>query len=136
MNTITGNEPSRADLIQICKDAVVHHTKWQDRDSFIAQKGIQSIYRGLTAGLDYKMVIEGDDTIWLEFIQPIDFERLKEEGKHLEISSREDYWKDCDPDMEGEMFDGDGIDFYSNWTQTFMPTRERLNKVGVGDDWY
>ena len=48
-------------------------------------------------------------------MQPIDFDKL-EKGLHLEISSREDYFKDCCPDFECEMFDGDGIDFYSSFT--------------------
>ena len=37
---------------------------------------------------------------------------------------------------EGEMFDGEGIDFYSSYTQTYMPTRQRLEECGIGNDWY
>jgi len=48
--------PTRKELIEICKDAVVHHTKWKNRDSFSAQKSIQSIYKGLTAGLNFRVV--------------------------------------------------------------------------------
>ena len=119
---------SREELIQLCEDAVVHHTKWHDRGSYSAQRGLQSIYKGLTAGLDYRIVTEEDDpdyhsdseTLIVEFIQPIDLEKL-EKGKDLNISSREQYWDDCDPDYETEMFDGDGIDFTSTYTQTYMP---------------
>lgn len=133
----------REQLIELCKKAVVHHTKWQDRDSYSAQKSIQSIYKGLTAGLDYRVVTKeidvdyhsDDETLVIEFLQPIDFAKL-ESGLHLEISSREDYFKDCDPEYEGEMFDGEGIDFYSSYTQTYMPTEKRLNDVGDGSDWY
>ena len=134
---------NREELIELCQDAVVHHTKWRDRDSYSAQKGIQSIYRGLTAGLDFRIITEeidsgyhsDEDTILVEFSQPIDFDKLKD-GKTLEISSRQDYFKDCDPDYESEMFDGGGIDFDSNYTQTYMPTRKRINDRGFRNDWY
>lgn len=134
---------TREDLIELCKDAVVHHTKWQNRDSYSAQKNIQSIYEGLTADLDFRIVTKDicpeyhsdEQTIIIEFLQPIDLDKLKN-GKHLEISSREDYFKDCDPNYESEMFDGDGINFYDSYTQTYMPTRERVDNCGVGNDWY
>lgn len=134
---------SRDELISICKDAVVHHTKWQNRDSYSAQKGIQSIYKGLTAGLKFRVVTKkidpdyhsNDWTLIIEFLQPINFEKL-ETGLHLDISSREDYFKDCCPDYECEMFDGDGIDFQSTFTQTYMPSRQKLESVGTGNDWY
>ena len=133
----------REDLIRLCQDAVVHHTKWRNRDSYLAQKGIQSIYKGLTAGLDFRIVTKEISpnyhsdyrTIIIEFLQPIDFEKLKS-AKNLEISSREDYFKDCDPEYESEMFDGDGIDFYSTYTRHYMPTRQRVEERGIGNDWY
>lgn len=133
----------REELIQLCIDAVVHHTKWTNRDSYCAQKSIQSIYEGLTAGLDFRVVTEeinpdyysNSQTILVEFIQPIDFEKLKN-GEYLETSSREDYFNDCDPDYENDMFDGTGIDFESHYTQSYMPTRERLEWCGEGNDWY
>lgn len=132
----------RSELIQLCQDAVVHHTKWQNRDSYSAQKSIQSIYKGLTAGLDFRVVTKDinedyhsdERTLIIEFIQPIDHSKLKD-AKNLEISEREDYFRDCDPDYETEMFDGYGIDFLSNYTQTYMPTRKRLEECN-GDDWY
>jgi hypothetical protein len=37
------------DLIKLCEDAVVPCSKWDNRDSYSAQKKIQSIYEGLTA---------------------------------------------------------------------------------------
>ena len=120
----------------------MHHTKWDNRDSYSAQLSIQDIYKGLTAGLDYKVVTKEDDpdyhsnamTLIINFPQPIDFEKLKI-GKKLEISSREDYFKDCDPEYDSEMFDGHGIDFHSTFTQTYMPSRKKLHYCD-GSDWY
>lgn len=134
---------TREDLIKLCQDAVVHHTKWTDRDSYSAQKGLQSIYKGLTAGLDFRIVTKemspdyhsDERTLIIEFLQPIDFDKLKT-GKNLAISSRQDYFRDCDSDYEGEMFDGNGIDFESGFTQTYMPTRKRIEDAGIGNDWY
>jgi hypothetical protein len=127
---------TREELISLCEKSVVHHTKWEDRDSFLAQKKIQSIYKGLTAGLIFTIDKDTDDrTIWISFDQPIDFELL-EDGKYLKISSREDYFNDCDPDYESEMFDGEGIDFNSNYTSGYMPTQKRIDEVGQGNDWY
>lgn len=134
---------TREQLIKICQDAVVHHTKWTNRDSYLAQKRIQSTYLGLTAGLNFRVVTKeiypdyysDENTLIIEFLQPIDLDKLKN-GKHLKISSREDYFRDCDPNHESEMFDGEGINFYSDDTITYMPTVERLNKCGVGNDWY
>lgn len=130
-------------LIQLCKDSVVHHTKWSNRDSYIAQKNIQSIYEGLTAGLDFRIVTKEidsnyystEDNLIIKFLQPIDFNKLKS-GKFLEISSKEDYFNDCDPEYNTEMFDGDGIDFESTYTQSYMPTRKRIEEIGIGNDWY
>jgi len=130
-------------LIKLCEDAVVHHTKWQNRDSYSAQRGIQSIYKGLTAGLKFRVVTKridkyyhsDENTLIIEFLQPIDFNKL-DKGIELKISSREDYFRDCCPSYECEMFDGDGIDFHSTFTQTYMPTRKKLDEVGEGNDWY
>jgi len=132
----------REQLIKICERAVVPHQKWHDRDSFLAQKSIQSVYKGLTAGLDFKIITQEDDpdyhsdekTILIKFTTPIDFDKL-EKGKELKIASREDYFRDCDPDYETEMFNGDGIDFHSDWTRTYIPTEKRLDEAN-GNDWY
>ena len=134
---------NREELIELCKDAVVHHTKWKNRDSYCAQKSVQSIYKGLTAGLDFMVVTKemdagyhsDEEVLIVEFEQPIDHDKL-ETAKHLEISSREDYFKDCDPECEREMFDGTGIDFHSSFTRTYMPTRKRIEEAGIGNDWY
>ena len=128
---------TREELISICEAAVVHHTKWSDRDSYAAQKEIQSIYEGLTAGLDFEIDSNTDDhTIWISFPQPIDLDKLDKNGLYLDISSRDDYFEDCDPEYETEMFDGYGIDFKSSYTSGYMPTKKRLEEVGEGGDWY
>lgn len=128
---------TREELISICEAAVVHHTKWRDRNSYSAQTEIQSIYEGLTAGLDFEIDGNTDDcTIWISFTQPIDLDKLDKNGLYLDISSRDDYFEDCDPEYETEMFDGYGIDFQSSYTRGYMPTRKRLEEVGYGEDWY
>lgn len=133
---------TREELIKLCEDSVVHHSKWRNRDSYSAQVGIQSVYKALTAGLDFIILTEDispdyhsdDNTLIIEFTQPIDLRKL-EMGRNLEISSREDYFRDCDPERNNEMFDADGIDFHSDHTFTYMPTRKWLDKR-AGNDWY
>ena len=125
---------TREELIEICKNSIVHHTKWNDRDSHIAQCEINSIHEGLTAGFDFKIDKETDDeTIWISFVN-IDFNKI-DNGESLEINDVEDYFRDCDPEYETEMFEGYGIDFKSNYTRGFMPTRKKLNDSD-GEDWY
>jgi hypothetical protein len=137
---INTNIPSRDELISICLDAVVHHSNWHDRDSYTAQLSIQDIYKGLTAGLEYEVTYESEWDIsdvcyTVSFLKPIDKDKLNQFGRYLEISSLEDYRNDCDPDYETEMFDGEGIDFNSDWLSSYMPTREKLEKAN-GGDWY
>jgi len=135
----------REELMKICEDAVVHHTKWRNRDSYVAQLSVQSAYRGLKAGLEFRVVTpemnpayhSDEGTLIVEFLQPIDFTKLEVVNEDsLKISSRQDYFRDCDPKLESEMFDGEGIDFYSRWTKTYVPSRTRLEAVGKGNDWY
>ena len=131
-------KPTRAELIQLCEDAVIHHTKWMDRDSYSAQLGIQSIHAGLTAGLEFKLTDDTDEeTIWIEFlVNPDELPDGLGRVDTIAISSREEYFSECDPEHNGEMFDGPGIDFSSDYTQGFMPTRKRLEDRGEGNDWY
>jgi hypothetical protein len=132
----------RVELIELCKRSVVHYSKWRNRDSYSAQLSIKSIYKGLTAGLDFRIVTKAidpeyhstTDTLIIEFLQPIDFEKLNN-GVDLEISTREQYFKNCDPERESEMFDGEGIDFFSSYTKTYMPSMSRIQEAN-GDDWY
>jgi len=123
-------------LIQICKDAVVHHTHWSNQESSCAQLSIQSIYKGLTAGLDFKInETESDANILtVEFLKPIDFLKLSR-ADTLKVSTREEYYRDCDPSKNTIMLCGTGINFHSNITQSYMPTRKRLSEVG-GLDWH
>jgi hypothetical protein len=128
---------TREELISICEDAVVHHSNWQDRDSYLSQLSVQAIYKGLTAGIDFTI---GDSTtyksIWITFTRPINMEKL-ETGKYLEISSREEYFEECDPERETEMFDSytNGIDWNGSYTTSYLPTRKRLEERGLGEDW-
>ncbi len=127
---------TRKILIGICRDAVVHHEKWQNRDSYSSQVLVQSIYKGLTSGLKYKITDDTDDrTIWIYFDEPKNHDFLNK-GEYLEISSLEDYFKDCDPNYESEMFTGYGIDFFGNYRGGYLPTRKRLEETGIGNDWY
>lgn len=125
--------PSRQELIEICLDAVVDWSKWTDRDSYSAQKSIQSIYEGLTAGLEYDITRDENNAYYhIDFTQPINLTMLDQEGKYLEISSRDEYWEENG--YESEMFDSYGIDFRTEYTSSYMPTREFLNYVD-GQDW-
>ena len=133
----------RKDLIKLCEDAVVHHTKWMNRDSYCAQLSRRDIYKGLTAGLKFRVVTKdicpdyysNENTIIIEFTHTVDFDKLKK-GKDLRISSLEDYFRDCDPEHKTEMFDGTGIDFDSEYTKSYIPTRKRVKRNGIGNDWY
>ena len=124
-------EYTREELIDICEDAVVPYTKWNNRDSYAAQMEISTIWAGLVAGLDYRILPDTDDeTIWIEFYN-IDLEKL-DHVYNLNIDDLEDY-REAFPD--DEMFIGYGIDFYhGNHFSGYMPTRERLEEVN-GEDW-
>lgn len=127
-------ENRRKELIKICEDAVVPFHLWMNRDSFAAQMQIKTIYKGLTAGLDFTITSEDEETIHIKFNLHYTNERkLKEFGKNLEISSREDYFKLTD--FNNEMFDSNGIDFNSSYLEGYMPTRKQLDLV-KGEDWY
>lgn len=132
------NQYTREELISICEDAVVHHTRWGNRDSYSSQVLLSDIYYGLTGGVPFEIEEDTDDrTIWILFSDDFDSEKLEYEGQHLSISSLEDYRQDCDPGYESEMFDGYGIDFYDKEGRKggYMPTRKRLEEAS-GDDWY
>jgi hypothetical protein len=127
---------TREDLIQLCRDSVVPHQKWNNRDSYSSQVGVQSIYAGLTGGVPFTYNIEGD-TIWITFEKPTKEQKSKFE--YLPIDSREDYFEwyrtEYGDEYESEMFDGYGIDWNSDYLSSYLPTRERLERVD-GDDWY
>ena len=57
----------------------------------------------------------------------------------LQIDSREDYceWykNEYGEEFDGEMFESGGIHWNENYFTTYMPTKERLEKVD-GEDWY
>lgn len=124
----------REELIQICLDAVVPFTKWNDRDSYSAQVNIQSIYAGLIGGCEFKVSIK-EDTIDICFEPPT--KEQKQAFRYLEIDSREDYfqWMSEQGEDDPTMFDGSGIDWNSTYLCGYLPTRQRLEKVS-GGDWY
>ena len=125
---------TREELIQLCRDAVVHHTKWGDRDSYSAQKGVQEVYRALTAGWDFEIrlkhpVNSTSRTIWIT-LTPVEGADVFRDGEWLNISSREEYFEDCDPEYETEMFDTYPETFKEPFT-AYLPTRERLDHAAV-----
>lgn len=130
--------PSREELIELCKDSVVHFAKWQNRDSGSSQLLIQSIYRGLTAGFDYIIHTaetqpdyhSSDYTYIIEFTG----ETNNSDGDYLEISTVDEYKEVYG--NEHEMFYGNGIDFNDTYRSGYMPTRARLEMNGIGNDWY
>jgi len=126
-------EYSREELIQICKDAVVEFHKWLDRDSYLAQVNINSIYMGLCAGVEYSYKVEDNRTIWINFKKPTETQRKKLLNNQLDIDSLEDYREEYGYDTE--MFDGYGIDWNGHYLGGYLPTRERLIEAD-GGDWY
>lgn len=129
---------TREELIQICRDAVVHHTKWDNRDSYSAQINVQEAFRALTAGWDFSVCSEGllttnSSTIWIT-LTPVEGVDVYKDGEYLNISSRDEYFEDCDPEYNTEMFDNYGESFDGAFS-SYLPTRERLDTT-CGDDWY
>ena len=128
---------TREELIQLCRGAVVHHTKWGDRDSYSSQVNIQEAYRALTAGWDFELSFDepktNSRTIWVKF-KPVEGVDVIRDGEWLNISSRYDYFEDCDPEYETEMFDSYSETFKEPFT-SYIPTRERLDQ-SAGGDWY
>jgi len=131
-------EYTREELIQICEDSVVSCEKWQDRDSASAQKNIQSLYAGLTGGVPYSYNIE-NDSIYIVFEKP-----TKEQIENMQyfcVDSWDDWreWyikENGEEESLPEMFEGNGIDWYSNgYLGGYLPTEERLDKT-KGEDWY
>lgn len=125
-------EYSKEDLIQICHDGVVPFRDWTNRDSYSAQVNLESIYCGLMANIPYSLKIE-DTTIWINFEEPTEDQRNDLCKYSLPIDSLDDYREEFG--YEDEMFDGNGIDWYSTWLGGYIPTRERLDSAGSGD-WY
>lgn len=124
-------KPSREELIELCRDAVVPFLKWNNRDSYLSQVNLTSIYAGLKAGLKYSIKIEGG-TIWITFKKPTKKQRADLSNHNLNIDSLDDYRQHFGD--ESEMFDGNGID-WDSYLGSYMPTRKRLDEC-QGEDWY
>lgn len=100
---------TREFLIEICEKAIVHHSKWRNRDTFSSQCGLGKAWALLKAGCDFKVMndkknppVTDDCTIWIEI-----------------YATGFDY------------FEGGGIE-----EETFyLPTLSRLKKEN-GNDWY
>ena len=122
---------NRDDLICICRDSVVNHRDWHDRDSNSAQIQLNDIYNALTAGIEYTYKTD-NRTIWITF-EKATYDDLSK-GSYLDISSIDDYRLDCDPNYENEMFEGHGLDL-TDGDFGYIPTRERLDEAN-GYDWY
>lgn len=125
---------TREDLISLCERSVVSFERWNNRDSYVSQLNIQFIHRCLVCGLDY------DITNQYERIS-IQFKDITEEQKEkyrtyygeLQIDSIDDYFEMFGRDSE--MFESynDDIDF--SYVGGYIPTPERLERVGL-EDWY
>jgi hypothetical protein len=76
-------------------------------------------------------------TIWIKFIHSDEHRERLDEVRWLPISDRGDYYADCDPERETEMFDGYGLNFFEDqpYLGGYLPTMERLLTLG-GHDWY
>ena len=125
---------TREELIQLCEDAVVPFMKWNDRDSYSAQKQLSDIYGLLKIGCDFEI---DDDTN--DRMINITFKNLTNEQKNnywnysLPIDSKDSYLEEFGYDSE--MFDSDGININSNYIGGYIPTRKRLDDSN-GEDWY
>ena len=133
--------PTRKELISICEAAVVPYQKWNNRDSYAAQVNLDSIYKGLNAGVKYTLTPEMNHSLGYESTYIISFKKPTKKqmsnlcSYSLNIDSREDYFAEFG--YEGEMFDGNGIDWNNSYDYRcgYMPTRKKLNEIN-GEDWY
>lgn len=145
---------NRETLISICERAVVPYTSWSDRDSYSAQLQLSDIFSLLKSGSNYKLKIENEHTIWIDFIDLTE-EHIENASKYyLNIDSRDDYFEEYG--YENEMFDGYGLDYndlnsnqwdykdidnddftrvYKGYIGGYLPTEKRLEDSD-GEDWY
>ena len=95
-------------LLQLCNDAIVQESTWDDRDSSAAHLNIGKCWALLSAGCEYGLEFDR------EFIN-IQF-RVKDFA----------WFEHCDDDEPGN----ENIDY-----KFYLPTREKLKKAN-GKDWY
>lgn len=103
------DQPTRDQLLAICRKASVPQEKWYNRDSAAAQMQLGQAYALLNAGCDYS-VRQERETYWVR------------------IEYRGFDW------FEGG-FDPHDRDSYLDHEEFYLPTRERLES-NSGSDWY
>jgi hypothetical protein len=114
---------TREQLIAICEKAIVPHSKWADRDTFTAIKGVGECLVLLRAGCKFEILYEAeangfctnDKIIWVTF--------WVKNFMWFEVS-------DGDADPEGIPTDSDGSRLVH-----YLPTEKRLEAT-KGKDWY
>jgi hypothetical protein len=106
---MTQPEYSRDNLIEICERAFVPQSHWSNRDTSGAQKQLGECYALLRAGCGFR-IIRGSDL------------RTDDRTIWLEVESQ-----------GFAHFDYDGGEDYDTY---YLPTPERLESSGPGNDWY
>ena len=115
-------EYTREMLIEICEKSFVPQSKWNNRDSFSAQKGVAMCYMLLKAGCKFQIkykedfkddtTVTNEDTIWLKFW------------------AKDFTWFDVLDMDEDEYPDGRELnDVY------YLPTLKKIEAAN-GQDWY
>ena len=104
-------QPTRDDLLALCRDAFLPQEKWTDRDTARCQQQLGEAYALLMAGCDFS-ARPGHRGLMID----------------IRIEFRGFNW------FEGG-FDYEDRDMYLSHEDFYLPTRERLDAVN-GGDWY
>jgi hypothetical protein len=99
---------TREELIELCKDGIVQHDKWSNRDSSSAQMQLGHCLVLLSAGCDYVICANSDNNTWWVDVWFAGFEAF-EYGRN---------------DMQ-----------HREYETFYIPTRGRLDR-NKGEDWY
>ena len=105
--------PTREELIKLCRQGVVPHEKWWDRDSASAQRQLGECRQLLECGCDFRVLV-GDST-----------------SDRACISDEDTWWVDIEYRgfMNFEVGGSLEVDTF------YVPTKERLD-LANGRDWY